>query len=383
MNLLLYDDSPYFGGHEVMTLHALRGLVRDPKWRLTFIYNRDNGILQKRLAAIHRRFPNLNPVPLRLPFHPTRGYKTRFLSSSIQHLSESMAQERPQVVLAIQNDLEQSSAGLLAAARGGWPVLSYIPLPHALRERGVRFGRLRDNLNEYLIHLPQGWITISPRMEQILRTRGVTQPVRVVLNGIDLGSLRILDRPEARRQLGLPEEVQVVATVGRIDFKQKGQDFFLKVLEKAKDLSSLHWAIIGDGPDREQLLQMIASSPLSGRFTWVPWTEHLEAVYGAIDCLALPSRYEGVPLPMLEAMACGIPVLGSDRDGMADWLPPAWRAPFGDTGAWVRMLTSVSRESAVHQPLAEANKEMAAERFGLERFQDDFKVALRSLAPLV
>lgn len=377
MNLLLYDDSPYFGGHEVMTLHAVQGLVRDPKWHLTFIYNRDNGILQKRLAAIHRRFPNLNPVPLALPFN--KGYRNRFLYSAIQHLSESMAQERPSLVLVIQNDLEQSSAGLLAAERGGWPTLSYIPLPHSLRERGRSFGGLRDNLNRYLIDLPQGWITISPRMEQILRARGVTQPIRVVLNGIDLNALQVLPKGESRRQLGLPEEARIIATVGRIDFKQKGQDFFVQVLEGAEELSQLHWAVIGDGPDRDRLLQMLANSSLCDRYTWVPWTEHLEAVYGAIDYLALPSRYEGVPLPMLEAMACGIPVLGSDRDGMADWLPSVWRAPFGDVAAWRKMLHSVVDQPAEHQPLIEENRRLAWDRFGLERFQDEFKIALRSL----
>jgi glycosyltransferase involved in cell wall biosynthesis len=70
---------------------------------------------------------------------------------------------------------------------------------------------------------------------------------------------------------------------------------------------------------------MVGEAGLGGRFAFLPWREDMTPVYSAIDVLALPSRFEGVPLVMLEALACGVPVVASDRDGMADWLPPELR----------------------------------------------------------
>jgi glycosyltransferase involved in cell wall biosynthesis len=56
----------------------------------------------------------------------------------------------------------------------------------------------------------------------------------------------------------------------------------------------------------------------------LPWCDPAR-LYQALDALVIPSRYEGLPLVMLEALSSGTAVLGSDRDGMKDLLPRQWR----------------------------------------------------------
>ena len=56
----------------------------------------------------------------------------------------------------------------------------------------------------------------------------------------------------------------------------------------------------------------------------LPWCDPAR-LYQALDALVIPSRYEGLPLVMLEALASATAVLGSDRDGMKDLLPAEWR----------------------------------------------------------
>ena len=80
----------------------------------------------------------------------------------------------------------------------------------------------------------------------------------------------------------------------------------------------------GNGPDEGPLKQLIAECPRGSDITLRPWQDDVESFYGEIDVLMLPSRYEGVPLVMLEALARGIPVIGSARDGMKDILPESW-----------------------------------------------------------
>ena len=73
----------------------------------------------------------------------------------------------------------------------------------------------------------------------------------------------------------------------------------------------------GDGPDRMRLVKMAEKA---NNVTILPWQDNINTLYDRIDFLMLPSRYEGVPLVMLEALARGIPVIGSDVDGMKELL---------------------------------------------------------------
>jgi glycosyltransferase involved in cell wall biosynthesis len=67
------------------------------------------------------------------------------------------------------------------------------------------------------------------------------------------------------------------------------------------------------------------------RFGLIGWKKDLREVYAATDVLLIPSKVEGVPLVMLEALGYGIPVVGTDQDGMRSWLPKQWRFSRGDT----------------------------------------------------
>jgi len=68
-------------------------------------------------------------------------------------------------------------------------------------------------------------------------------------------------------------------------------------------------------------------------------SERNAPLYQALDALVIPSRYEGLPLVMLEALASGTAVLASDRDGMKDLLPAAWRFEPNNPAALAATLT--------------------------------------------
>ena len=175
--------------------------------------------------------------------------------------------------------------------------------------------------------VPDRFITISESMAERLRKRGTTAPIDVVYNGIEVERFTT-SKPRPKRD-------PVLGLIGRIEFNQKQQDFLVRAIA---DEPRLSLRIVGDGPDRGKLDRLIASLKLQDRITVETWRDDPAAFYQEIDCLVIPSRYEGVPLVMLEALSCGIPVVGSDRDGMRDLLPGTWRFPFGDAAALRRTL---------------------------------------------
>ncbi|MEV0633466.1 glycosyltransferase [Streptomyces sp. NPDC050619] len=109
----------------------------------------------------------------------------------------------------------------------------------------------------------------------------------------------------------------LVVCVGRL-CRQKGQDVLLTAWEAILGrVPDARLVLVGDGPEREELL---AHAPRSVLFAGAvadtaPW-------YQAADLVVLPSRWEGMALAPLEAMACGRPVVLTDVDGARESLPP-------------------------------------------------------------
>ncbi len=223
----------------------------------------------------------------------------------------------PDLVLCIQGDIGQSTRGVVAARKAGIECVSYLAIPHTLKQMGAKLGALRDRLNPSLLNPPTRYIVISESMKQRLVKRGCTQPIAIVPNGIPLAPPASEVTPHASRlTLGL---------LGRVEFNQKQQNFMVETFARFPEaFENCRLLIAGSGPDEDKLRKLIAQSPRRDDITFQPWQSDTEAFYNAIDALLLPSRFEGVPLVMLEALARGIPVVGSRCDGMCDILPETW-----------------------------------------------------------
>jgi glycosyltransferase involved in cell wall biosynthesis len=135
---------------------------------------------------------------------------------------------------------------------------------------------------------------------------------RVVLNGVDVAALSAaaLDRWDARVALALGPGVPVVGCAARLD-EVKRLDVLLEAAAAVRR-PGLVVAIIGAGPEERRLRALASSLDLGGSVKFageIPGAAHL---FRAFDVYAAPSRKEGMPLAVLEAMSLGVPVLASD-----------------------------------------------------------------------
>ncbi|MDF7808345.1 glycosyltransferase family 4 protein [Pontiellaceae bacterium B12219] len=308
MKILVYDDNPDFGGHQVMAAFGIEALAADPEIDVVCMVNPKNRKLLNRLAQVS--------------------------SLQTQHADPAVFQSlEPDRVLCIQGDVAQSAKGILAAKRAGIECISYLALPHPLAEMGAKLGLIRDLMHQPLLRKPDRYIVISESMKQLLRKRGAKQPVQIVPNGIQ--------PPPPAPQQTRSKKLFTIALLGRIEFSQKQQDFFVRTFLKNPDLfSSCRLLIVGSGPDEHQLKKQIENHD---GITLLPWQTDMEAIYTQTDMLVIPSRYEGVPLVMLEALARGIPVIGSCRDGMQDILPPEWTFTTENAAALLNTFSKVRK----------------------------------------
>lgn len=152
---------------------------------------------------------------------------------------------------------------------------------------------------------------------ETIRASGVVDPgiVRVVPNGIDPAPFRAV-APAARAGLGVPEGVLLLATVGLLNVA-KGQDLAIEALART-ETGGAHLLLVGHGEEEPALRELAERLGVAERVHWLGWREDVPALLGAADACLLPSRWEGLPYIVLEAMAAGRPVLASAVDGARD-----------------------------------------------------------------
>lgn len=110
-----------------------------------------------------------------------------------------------------------------------------------------------------------------------------------------------------------------IACVARLEPPAKGQDMLLQVL--ASDAwrdRPVTFSFFGTGPMEQSLRRLVTKMGLDGRVRFAGHTSDIEQLWASHHALVLPSRYEGLPLVLVEAMLCGRPVIVTDVAGNAE-----------------------------------------------------------------
>ncbi len=169
----------------------------------------------------------------------------------------------------------------------------------------------------------QQLITVSQALHDRLRELNFALPAHaLVRNGVDTSQFQPVQAMPEWRQ-ALPADQPVLLAVGNL-VPEKG---FALVLDTLARLPGMQLIMIGDGPEKRDLQQQAEQLQISDRVHWLgrrPQAE-LAAAYAHADVLLLTSHSEGMPNVVLEALACGLPVVATAVGGIPEWLSP----PFG------------------------------------------------------
>jgi glycosyltransferase involved in cell wall biosynthesis len=138
-------------------------------------------------------------------------------------------------------------------------------------------------------------------------------------NGILINNFRTsLSREECRTRFKLPKDAKIMGTIGRLT-QVKNHASLIKVLHAIRqEFKSIHLAILGEGKLKSTLRELAADFGVSDSVSFLDPTDHIEIFLGALDLFILPSRREGLPLVVLEAMAAGIPTVASSVGGIPE-----------------------------------------------------------------
>ena len=173
-------------------------------------------------------------------------------------------------------------------------------------------------------------------MLEMMRNMGVTSRIEVIQNGVNLQRFRRGDdsgrRRALRERLGISDNQIMITTVGAV-MPRKGSDLLLEAwLRVGRSLGNTHLVYVGPRKDlenprltgfRDKLAELVRQSGAPERIHFVGLADKVETYLQASDLFVLPSQREGMPNSVIEAMACGLPVIVTPFLGLSDDLGKA------------------------------------------------------------
>lgn len=190
-------------------------------------------------------------------------------------------------------------------------------------------------------------VPVSEALKQRLVQIGVDeQKVSVIPTGVDRDAFAPIPKSAARAALGLDPGRRMIVFVGNL-LRAKGVYELLAAFDRlAREHPELDLAIVGDGPERSALTERTRQAGLTQRVLLPGRVAHSSVAnwINASDLLCLPSHREGLPNVLLEAMACGVPVVATRVGGIPE-------AVTADTGELVPPEDEVALVAALKRAL--------------------------------
>ncbi|MDR2695276.1 MAG: glycosyltransferase [Deltaproteobacteria bacterium] len=211
----------------------------------------------------------------------------------------------------------------------------------------------------WLWRLARHIVCNSTALVEVMAGLGVPRAhMSCIANGVDARRFQPGELPFSRRE-------PIILCVARL-VEDKDHacllDAFARVLEY---LPEARLCMVGEGPLEAQLRARMAQAPLAGRVDMLPAATDVAACCRSAGVFALSSRQEGTPNVLLEAMACGLPVVATRVGGIPSLLreESGLMAPAGDSGSLAEGLVRVLRDPELAQRMGKAGRERVERDF--------------------
>lgn len=254
-----------------------------------------------------------------------------------------------------------NGCGKFTATCGACPILGSKRETDLSRQVWIRKQSALAKLEPDRLHLvgTSRWIADQAASSSLLGRF----PVTVIPNGLDVTVFAPRDKKFSRDLLGVPPGAKVVLFVAdSAAIKRKGFDSLAAALAGMSDEPNLFLLSVGGGkPDVPNLPQLHLGKISHDRL--------LSAIYSAADVFVIPSLQESFGQTVIEALACGTPVVGFDAGGIPDMVRPGitgYLAPVGNAAALREEIRKVLRDPINSRQLSDNCRRVAIEEYALE-----------------
>lgn len=309
----------------------------------------------------------------RKAFRNTYDRRLRFLSELYDdneqtHLQQYITERQPDLVHLNKQNLEDGLGWMNAIRRSGLPSVTTVHVPIGMQQLRARFGGFRDlclrpqflKANTYFVCVSEA----SRREFESFLGRPPLAPATVIPNGVP--SANQTDSGPFRSEWQIPEGAVILGTVARIEH-QKNPLFAVRLLAGLPERFHLVW--VGDGRLRGEMEQLASKHKVAHRLHLDGWKQDARNRLSAFDLFVLPSRFEGFPLAILEAMAAGVPCVVSNVDGNVESViheESGLVLPLDDLSTWKKTLMDLATDEAARNRYSEAGRHRFEKHYSVQ-----------------
>jgi glycosyltransferase involved in cell wall biosynthesis len=269
---------------------------------------------------------------------------------------------------------------------GAWSLYPHLPRwkesNPQIRVADVLYNEFGHTLNHFLYEpCFDSVIVESEYMRRyVTRASSKKQPtIEVVRSGVDLGAFRPLEHHGA---VGTP---LTIGYIGRMS-PEKNPMGFIDLAERLLSLDpDLRFRMAGTGPERKAVERRLDDSPHRRQMVYAGFVESLQRELQQLDVLVVPSKFDGRPVIVMEANACGVPVVAAPVGGIPELVEEGvngYLLPPEEIDQIHALLSTWKRSPETLARLQHSAREYACRVFDRERMIDDYARAFRAIAAI-
>jgi glycosyltransferase involved in cell wall biosynthesis len=350
--ILQLIDSLNFGGAEVLLIDLVRG-IKEAGYDVSVGYS-TRGPLEKKLLELgvpSARLPRLGRID------PFLFFK----------MCQLIVREKPDIVHThlFKSDLH----GRLAARLCGVPVVVSTSHNNDVWAKRFPLGYLYGltaKLTDQVIA-----VSSEVRDYQIQHTGISKDKIIVIENGVHVQKFSShKDSARAiRAEFQIGDSAPLIGVIGRLQPQKDHGNFLNAAVEIRKKMPDARFLIVGDGPLREELIAQAQTLDLESAVIFCGVRQDIPAVLAALDVLVISSKWEGLPVTLLEGMAARRPIASTTVGGVPNVVvdgESALLVPPQDPSALANACLKILQDPPLAQSLADAGFARVKSQFSLD-----------------
>jgi sugar transferase (PEP-CTERM/EpsH1 system associated) len=259
---------------------------------------------------------------------------------------------------------------LFYAGPAAW--LARVPMiVHTRHGRDVHATPRQAAIFRRLSRLVDRFVCVSREVAELSRDQGIADSkLSTIVNGIDISRFRF----------GAPDPAGAIVTVARLSPEKDLANLIRATALAAERVRDLRVEVAGNGPCAEELQRLASELGVGERIRFLGEIRDVPALLARARMFVLPSRSEGIPLTVLEAMACGLPVIATRVGGLPEVVEDALTGvlvPSADPAALAEAVIEIWNDPGRADRMGRSGRRRAEERFDVRRMVANYEALYR------
>nr|WP_287937990.1 glycosyltransferase [Algoriphagus sp.] len=276
-----------------------------------------------------------------------------------------------------------------------------IPIVYTEHNTWERYNKISYLGNRFTFKHQDVAIAVSNEVALSMRLNSIWDPYRrggrlkviVVQNGvntevfrrksvenkrIEIGRLGsgILGGVSLRERLGIPENACVIGKVAVFRSQKRLWLWVELAMRILKTCPETHFLLVGDGEWRERILSQVKKSGLEKNFHWVGVQKNVVPYLSLMDIYLSTSEFEGLPIAMLEAMSCEVPIVSTRAGGIGEVIQHGKQGFLTEIEEWEeleRYCIQLLQNPELQKSMAQAARDRVIEKFSMKRMVSELE----------